>query len=194
MSIARLAQIPLASALVALACAPRLSPPPPDAPRADTVMIPFTSAAPASDAGSTGDRPTWRAATDRFCEGYAPPTLSGCREIGRVRVRSVSYAPTCHVETLLQDGDEGRVLECPDGAAIDFTDVTFAGQLDNGRLTLCAPKHFTYQAIGPCEWRTAQHLEGRPGLLRFSYAEEPTSGVGCGTPCPATGVVEGIQP
>ena len=132
-----------------------------------------------------------RVPSDAECAGSPVRFVGGCRQVARVRMRELRMSSSsCYVDTLVHAGDEGQVLECPDGGVIAFGNVQFAGAASGRRYDLCSGSTFRWS--DGCTWRSVQRIRGdlATGLV-FHYAEGMMDGTGCASSsCTATAEIQ----
>ena len=102
-------------------------------------------------------------------------------------------SPTCYVDLLVHEGDQGAVTyacnDPSDFATGVFPGGTFPGSVSGTTVNLCSGT--TFQWSDGCTWASAQRIYGdvTSGTLTFTYDEQPIQGTGCEPPCTASGTV-----
>ncbi len=148
---------------------------------------------PTKDASEVDDVDTVDAsdgAPSLFCT--APPDAGKGHKLCSVVVTVGAVIPssyTCFVDTLVKQGDVGRIqYECDGklGSAIAaFDGGAFTGAVLGTAVDLCAGSTFAFS--DGCVWASAQRITGDldSGVLAFTYDEGPISGAHCFPPCTA---------
>jgi hypothetical protein len=125
------------------------------------------------------------------------PDIASCAPVAYVRAGSVMTQPRCYLDTKVNSGDIGRVMQCPsEQVIVAFEHATFVGQSSNGYLNVCKTTTYDFPEGDNCTWRTEQRIVGQlqSRELTFSYTEGPVAGRACTLACRAqatVGVISG---
>lgn len=126
-----------------------------------------------------------------IADAGSPPFPDACGHSLRV-VSLKPSSPSCFLDLAIKQGSVGAMtVFCKGGyASADFGKGMFQGTFDQGIVSMCIGTTFPY--TDGCTWSTAQRISGSvaSGTLTFEYAEAPTSGTNCASPCSATGIIE----
>ena len=174
----------------------------PDNPREDRAPA-------AVDAVGTPEPPEQSAAAEVVAHGAAghdtvstapsvctPPKTGasrGPRCQRNVVVTSLTKRPSCFVDTVVQNGQEGTLAFPCDGdgeATLTFGNKSFKGADVGGKIDVCTGTEYPFS--DGCTWTSAQHVSGSiaSGKLQFTYGEAPKPGQSqCAMACESTATV-----
>ncbi len=114
------------------------------------------------------------------CE--VPSDTSRCTLMARLRVGHVSLSSaSCYVDARVREGEEGRLLQCPEGAVAAFSRGAFGGTLATNTVNVCLRTQFPFN--DGCTWETMQSVRGSGSSLVFAYVERPITGQASGQSC-----------